>query len=103
MHFSSPITFWIRTARAACGPDSIAIEPQVLDLLIYLIENRLDGPSHFDLIASIWAGRAISDTTLTNRIYAARRAVGDSGRNQSLIRTIARKGLRFVGRSASKA
>ena len=81
-----------------CGPDSIAIEPQVLDLLIYLIENNDRVVSKDDLIASIWAGRAISDTTLTSRIYAARRAVGDSGRNQSLIRTIARKGLRFVGK-----
>ena len=50
-----------------------------------------------DLIASVWGGRIVSDTTLTSRIYAARRAIGDSGRNQSLIRTIARKGLRFIG------
>lgn len=80
-----------------CGPESIAIEPQVLDLLIYLIENKNRVVSKDDLIASIWGGRAVSDTTLTSRIYAARRAVGDSGRNQKLIRTIARKGLRFIG------
>jgi TolB-like protein len=79
------------------GRDSIAVEPQVLDLLIYLIENNDRVVSKDDLIASIWGGRAISDTTLTSRIYSARRAVGDSGRNQGLIRTIARKGLRFVG------
>ena len=50
-----------------------------------------------ELIASVWGGRIVSDTTLTSRIYAARKAIGDSGQNQKLIRTIARKGLRFVG------
>ena len=80
-----------------CGADPIAVEPQVLDLLIYLIENNDRVVSKDDLIASIWGGRIVSDTTLTSRIYAARRAVGDSGRSQKLIRTIARKGLRFVG------
>ena len=86
-----------------CGADPIAVEPQVLDLLIYLIENNDRVVSKDDLIASIWGGRIVSDTTLTSRIYAARRAVGDSGRNQKLIRTIARKGLRFVGEVIRKA
>ncbi len=80
-----------------CGSESIAVEPQVLDLLIYLIENNDRVVSKDDLIASIWGGRIVSDTTLTSRIYAARRAVGDSGKNQKLIRTAARKGLRFIG------
>jgi TolB-like protein/cytochrome c-type biogenesis protein CcmH/NrfG len=80
-----------------CGPDSIALEPQALDLLIYLIENNNRVVTKDDLIASIWGGRIVSDTTLTSRIYAARRAIGDSGRNQTLIRTVTRKGLRFVG------
>ena len=80
-----------------CGDQSIEVEPQVLDLLIYLMQNRDRVVSKDDLIASVWGGRIVSDTTLTSRIYAARRAIGDSGRNQSLIRTIARKGLRFIG------
>jgi TolB-like protein/cytochrome c-type biogenesis protein CcmH/NrfG len=50
-----------------------------------------------DLIASVWGGRIVSDSTLTSRINAARNAVGDSGKDKKLIRTIARKGLRFVG------
>ena len=79
------------------GPESIEVEPQVLDLLIYLMQNRDRVVSKDDLIASVWGGRIVSDTTLTSRIYAARRAIGDSGRNQTLIRTIARKGLRFIG------
>ncbi|MGA9122009.1 MAG: winged helix-turn-helix domain-containing protein, partial [Pseudolabrys sp.] len=79
------------------GSEPIAVEPQVFDLLIYLVQNRDRVVSKDDLIASIWGGRAVSDSTLTSRINAARKAVGDSGVKQKLIRTIARKGLRFVG------
>ena len=79
------------------GSESIAVEPQVFDLLVYLVQNRDRVVSKDDLIASVWAGRIVSDSTLTSRINAARKAVGDSGEEQKLIRTIARKGLRFVG------
>jgi TolB-like protein/cytochrome c-type biogenesis protein CcmH/NrfG len=79
------------------GADAIAVEPQVFDLLVYLVENRDRVVSKDDLIASVWGGRIVSDSTLTSRINAARKAVGDSGGEQKLIRTIARKGLRFVG------
>jgi TolB-like protein len=78
------------------GSEAIAMEPQVFDLLIYLVENRDRVVSKDDLIASIWSGRSVSDSTLTSRINAARKAVGDSGEEQRLIRTVARKGLRFV-------
>jgi DNA-binding winged helix-turn-helix (wHTH) protein len=79
------------------GPEPVAVEPQVFDLLIYLLEDRDRVVSKDDLIASVWEGRIVSDATLASRIYAARKAVGDSGEDQKLIRTIARKGLRFVG------
>ncbi|MFL6837731.1 MAG: winged helix-turn-helix domain-containing tetratricopeptide repeat protein [Bradyrhizobium sp.] len=79
------------------GSESIAVEPQVLDLLIYLVQNKDRVVSKDDLIASVWGGRIVSDTSLTSCIYAARRAIGDSGQTQKLIRTITRKGLRFVG------
>ena len=75
---------------------TVAIEPQVFDLLIYLIENRDRVVSKDDLIASVWNGRIVSDSSLTSRINAARKAIGDSGEEQRLIRTVARKGLRFV-------
>jgi DNA-binding winged helix-turn-helix (wHTH) protein len=70
---------------------------QVFDLLVYLVQNRDRVVSKDDLIASVWGGRSVSDSTLTSRINAARNAVGDSGADKKLIRTIARKGLRFVG------
>ena len=79
------------------GGELVALEPQVFDLLVYLIENRERVVSKDDLIASVWQGRIVSDSTLTSRINAARKAVGDSGEQQSLIRTVARKGIRFVG------
>src|SRR5215475_6713169 len=79
------------------GSNPVAVEPQVFDLLIYLVQNRDRVVSKDDLIASVWGGRIVSDSTLTSRINAARKAVGDTGGDQKLIRTIARKGLRFVG------
>ena len=79
------------------GSEAIGVEPQVFDLLVYLLENRERVVSKDDLIASIWGGRIVSESTLTSRINAARKAVGDSGNAQRLIRTVPRKGLRFVG------
>jgi TolB-like protein len=79
------------------GAALVPVEPQVFDLLVYLVENRDRVVTKDDLIASVWGGRIVSDSTLTSRINAARKAVGDSGDKQTLIRTIARKGLRFVG------
>ena len=79
------------------GGENIAVEPQVFDLLIYLVENRERVVTKDDLIENIWDGRIVSESTLTSRINAARKAVGDSGQDQAIIRTIARKGFRFVG------
>jgi TolB-like protein/Tfp pilus assembly protein PilF len=79
------------------GSEPIAVEPQVFDLLVYLVENRHRVVNKDDLLASIWGGRIVSDSTLTSRINAARKAIGDSGEEQKLIRTMARKGFRFVG------
>jgi TolB-like protein/cytochrome c-type biogenesis protein CcmH/NrfG len=79
------------------GAIAVHVEPQVFDLLVYLVENRDRVVSKDDLIAFVWGGRIVSDSTLTSRINAARSAVGDSGEGQKLIRTIPRKGLRFVG------
>jgi DNA-binding winged helix-turn-helix (wHTH) protein/pimeloyl-ACP methyl ester carboxylesterase len=80
-------------ARGAAVP----VEPQVFDLLVYLIENRDRVVSKDDLIASVWSGRIVSDSTLDSRINAVRKAIGDSGGKQRFVRTIARKGFRFVG------
>ena len=81
----------------------IALEPQVFDLLVYLVQNRDRVVSKDDLIAAVWGGRIVSESTLTSRINAVRKAVGDSGEEQRLIRTIARKGFRFVGEVTESA
>jgi TolB-like protein len=80
------------------GEAVVPVTPQVFDLLMYLIGNRDRVISKDDLVAAIWSGRAITDTALTTRINAARHAIGDSGDAQHLIRTLTRKGYRFVGR-----
>jgi TolB-like protein/Flp pilus assembly protein TadD len=81
----------------------VAVEPQVFDLLLYLLKNRDRVVSKDDLIAGVWGGRVVSDSTLTSRINAARTAIGDSGKNQALLRTIPRKGFRFVGEVTEEA
>jgi len=75
----------------------VAVEPQVFDLLLYLVENRDRVVSKDDVLNVVWRGRIVSESTLTTRINAARKALGDSGEEQRLIRTLPRKGFRFVG------
>ena len=75
----------------------VHIEPQVFDLLVHLIRNRDRIVSKDELIDTIWQGRIISEATLSSRISAARRALDESGNDQSLIRTLHKRGFRFVG------
>jgi len=79
------------------GAEPVALEPQVFDLLVYLVRNRGRVVSKDDLIDSVWGGRIVSDSALTTRLNAARKAVGDSGAAQRVIRTVQRKGVRFIG------
>ncbi|WGD52038.1 winged helix-turn-helix domain-containing protein [Bradyrhizobium sp. CB1650] len=81
----------------------VSVEPQVFDLVVHLMENRDRVVSKDELIDKIWHGRIVSESTLTSRINAARKAIGDDGASQALIRTVARKGFRFVGDVALKA
>jgi len=74
-----------------------AVEPQVFDLLEYLIRNRDRVVSRDDLLAGVWNGRIVSESTLASRLNAVRNAIGDNGEDQRLIRTLLRKGVRFVG------
>jgi DNA-binding winged helix-turn-helix (wHTH) protein len=86
-----------------CGSGLVAIEPRVFDLLEFLIRNRDRVCSRDDLIAAVWHGRIVSESAIAARINAARRAVGDSGEQQRWIRTVARRGFRFVGDVAEEA
>jgi adenylate cyclase len=79
------------------GANLILVEPQVFDLLEYLIRNRARVVSREDVFAAVWHGRIVSDSALTSRINSARSAIGDTGDDQRLIRTLRGKGFRFVG------
>jgi TolB-like protein len=79
------------------GPGVIPTTPQVFDLLDFLIRNRDRVVSKDDLISAVWNGRILSDAALTTRLNAARAAIGDDGDKQRLIKTMPRKGFRFVG------
>lgn len=79
------------------GADVVPIAPQVFDLLDYLIRNRERVVSKDDLISAIWNGRSVSDAALTTRLNVARNAIGDSGGEQRLIKTLPRRGFRFIG------
>jgi TolB-like protein len=78
------------------GTEAIAVEPQVFDLLHYLIRNCDRVVSKDDLLAAVWSGRLVSESALSTRLNAARSVVGDNGEAQRLIKTFPRRGVRFV-------
>ena len=82
------------------GKEVVKVEPQVFGLLTHLIENRERVVSKDDLIEAVWGGRIVSDATISSRISAARQAVGDTGDAQAIIRTMPRRGFRFVANVA---
>ena len=77
--------------------EAVSIGPQVFDLLVYFVKNRERVVSKDDLLEAVWAGRVVSESTLTSHINAVRKAIGDSGDEQHLLRTVPRRGFRFVG------
>src|SRR5258706_5309765 len=79
------------------GPSVVPIAPLAFDLLEFLIRNRERVLTKDDLIASIWNGRIVSESALSTCVNAARSAINDTGEGQRLIRTLPRKGIRFVG------
>jgi DNA-binding winged helix-turn-helix (wHTH) protein/tetratricopeptide (TPR) repeat protein len=78
------------------GGERVAVEPQVFDVLAYLVEHRDRVVPKTELLDEIWGDRFVSESALTSRIKSARRAVGDTGRDQRVIRTIHGRGFRFV-------
>jgi len=80
--------------------EGLPVEPQVFNVLLFLIENRDRIVSKDELIDAVWDGRAISDGALNSRINSVRRAVGDDGKRQAVIKTFPRRGFRFVAQLA---
>jgi DNA-binding winged helix-turn-helix (wHTH) protein len=85
------------------GGELIGVEPQVFDLLLHLLKNRDRVVSKDNLIETVWKGRAVSDATIDSRVKAARHAVGDSGAGQTVLRTLARKGVRFIAEAQEES
>jgi DNA-binding winged helix-turn-helix (wHTH) protein len=79
------------------GANLIPVEPQVFDILVFLIRNRDRVVSKDDLLTAVWDGRMVSESAIAVRINAARRAVGHDGEQQRWIRTVIRRGFRFIG------
>jgi TolB-like protein/DNA-binding winged helix-turn-helix (wHTH) protein len=77
--------------------ESVHIEPQVFDVIVHLVRNHDRIVSKDELIETVWNGRIISEAALSSRINGARRALGDNGTDQHLIRTLHKRGFRFVG------
>ncbi len=86
-----------------CAGAAVPLQPQVFDLLLYLVTQRARVVSKGDLISQIWGDRIVSDSALNSRINAVRKAIGDDGAAQRLIKTIPRKGFRFVGEVREEA
>ena len=78
------------------GNEVVSLEPQVLSVLIHLIENRARVVSRDDLVQAVWNGRFVSDSAISSRIKSARRAIGDDGDRQAAIRTVHGRGFRFI-------
>ena len=79
------------------GNTLVSVEPKVFDLLTYVVQNRERVVSRDDLLSSVWNKRIVSESALTTCINAARSAIADTGEKQRLIKTLPRKGIRFVG------
>src|SRR5215813_7156010 len=79
------------------GAELIDMEPKAFDLLAFLVLHRDRVVTKDDLLQGVWGWRIVSESALTTRINAVRRALGDDGTVQRLVRTFTRKGVRFVG------
>lgn len=91
-------TFELDPARAElrAGSEPRALEPQVFALLALLVENRERLVSRDELIEKVWDGRIVTDAAIASRVKSARQALGDDGQAQRFIRTVHRRGFRFV-------
>ncbi len=84
-----------------CHGQVVTVGPQVFDLLLLLVSNRERVVSKDELLSAVWSGRIVSESTITSHINAVRKAIGDTGEQQRLVRTVPRKGYRFVGEITS--
>ena len=78
------------------GSKEVSVEPQVFNLIIYLVENRNKIVSRHEILENVWEGRIVSDTSINNHIKSARKALGDDGTKQHIIKTVHSRGYQFI-------
>jgi TolB-like protein/thioredoxin-like negative regulator of GroEL len=93
----------LRSHELRRGGAVVHVEPQVFDLLLHLVRNRDRVVGKDELFEVVWNGRIVSEAALSSRINAARRAIGDDGDRQALIRTVHKRGFRFMGEAQELA
>src|SRR6266508_6610778 len=93
-----PALFEVRRARAV-----VPLEPQAFDVLAYLVSHRERVVPKEELMDGVWGGRFVSETAVTSRIKQVRRALGDDGHSQRMIRTVHGRGYRFVAPVESRS
>ncbi|MEZ5659402.1 MAG: winged helix-turn-helix domain-containing protein [Burkholderiaceae bacterium] len=103
IHYFGEHVLDTETCELRRGGTTVAVEPQVFALLAHLIAHHERVVSKDELVAEVWGGRFVTDATLASRVHAARKAVGDDGQRQAVIRTIQRTGFRFVALLDSSA
>ena len=79
------------------GESPVRVEPQVYDLLRFLLLNKERVVGRDELVEEIWDGRFVTDATISTCVKSARQAIGDDGRSQRFLQTVRGRGLRFVG------
>jgi DNA-binding winged helix-turn-helix (wHTH) protein len=72
------------------------VEPKAFDLLVYLVQHRDRAVTRDELCKHVWTGEFISDAVLSHHVMVARKAVGDDGRAQRVIKTVHGRGYRFI-------
>ncbi len=80
-----------------CQGQPAKVEPQVFDMLAFLVRHRDRVVSRDEIIDAVWEGRIVSEATISTCLKGARQAIGDDGRQQRLIKTVHGRGFRFVG------
>src|SRR3954454_14189530 len=90
----------LRKGELRRAGNAVHVEPQVFDLLAFLIRNRDRIVSKDEILDAVWDGRIVSEAALSSRVNAARKAIGDSGNDQIFIRTFHKRGFRFVGEAS---
>jgi pimeloyl-ACP methyl ester carboxylesterase/DNA-binding winged helix-turn-helix (wHTH) protein len=85
------------------GGSAVPVEPKVFDLIHLLVRNAGDLVTRDRMVEDVWGGRIVSESAMSACIAAARKAVGDDGKAQAVIRTVARRGLMLVAEVSGEA